>query len=246
MPRSRQLGRTPPAARRRRTALRRCRRLRCRAAPAPAGRPTVARVLGRDAQLAVRDDVVVGVARVDRRLEDLHALAGDLRAAQAADELFALAAEHAADDDLDPARRRGADDVHAELYDSASRLRASDRAESASSETARLSSDVRLAIWYSPVSVLTRITSPSPMNGGTWIDHAGLERGGLDLVGGGRALDGRHGLDDLQVDRLRQLDADRLLAVELDLDGHLGLQKADRVAEQLRPAAGSARRCRCP
>src|SRR2546427_5643679 len=35
---------------------------------------------------------------VDGRLEDLHALAGDLRAAQAADQLLALAGKHRADD----------------------------------------------------------------------------------------------------------------------------------------------------
>src|SRR6516225_1760247 len=52
-----------------------------------------------DAQLAVRDDVVAGVAVVDHRLEDLDALARDLGASQAADQLLGLAAVHAADDD---------------------------------------------------------------------------------------------------------------------------------------------------
>ena len=37
------------------------------------------------------------------RLEDLDLLPGDLRAPQPADQLFALAAEHAAGDDFDPA-----------------------------------------------------------------------------------------------------------------------------------------------
>ena len=60
----------------------------------------------------MRHDVIGRVARIDGRLENLHALAGDLRAAQAANQLFALAAEHAPDDDLDPARRRGPNDVH--------------------------------------------------------------------------------------------------------------------------------------
>jgi hypothetical protein len=36
-------------------------------------------------------------------LEDLHLLPGDLRAPQPADQLLALAAEHAAGDDFDPA-----------------------------------------------------------------------------------------------------------------------------------------------
>ena len=67
----------------------------------------------RDPHLAVRDDVVVRVPRVDRRLEDLHPLAGNLRAAQPADQLLALAAEHAADDDFDPALiGLVTDDVH--------------------------------------------------------------------------------------------------------------------------------------
>jgi len=43
------------------------------------------------------------VAVVDLRLHDQRALAGDLRAAEPADELFALAAEHRAADDLEPA-----------------------------------------------------------------------------------------------------------------------------------------------
>ena len=58
----------------------------------------------RNPHVAVRDDVIVAVAIVDERLEDLDSLAGDLRAAQAADQLLALAAEHAAGDDLNPAR----------------------------------------------------------------------------------------------------------------------------------------------
>ena len=43
------------------------------------------------------------VAVVDQRLDDQRALAGDLGAAQAADQLLALAAEHRAADDLEPA-----------------------------------------------------------------------------------------------------------------------------------------------
>src|SRR5262245_4471626 len=57
----------------------------------------------RDAQLAVGDDGVPGVAVVQGRLEDLHPLARDLRPAQAADQLLGLAAVHAAHDDLDGA-----------------------------------------------------------------------------------------------------------------------------------------------
>ena len=60
-------------------------------------------VRGGDSHLAVRGDVVVAVAVVDLRLEDLDLLPRDLGAPQPADELFALAAEHAAGNDLDPA-----------------------------------------------------------------------------------------------------------------------------------------------
>src|SRR2546426_6537822 len=45
----------------------------------------------------------MGVAIVDGGLENLHLLAGDLGAAQPADQLLGLAAVHASDDDLDPA-----------------------------------------------------------------------------------------------------------------------------------------------
>ena len=67
---------------------------------------------GFNAHLAVRDDVVLRVAGIDRRFEDLDFLSGDAGAAQAADQLFALAAEHAADDDFNPALNRLSDDVH--------------------------------------------------------------------------------------------------------------------------------------
>ena len=51
--------------------------------------------------------------RIDGTLQELPALPGDLRPAQAANELFALAAEHAAHDDLNPAGRGGPDYIHA-------------------------------------------------------------------------------------------------------------------------------------
>jgi hypothetical protein len=63
----------------------------------------------------MRHDVIDRIARIHGRLENLHALAGDLRAAKAANELLALAAEHAPDDDFYPARRRGSDYVHSEM-----------------------------------------------------------------------------------------------------------------------------------
>src|SRR5258707_8843246 len=59
----------------------------------------------------MRHDFVGGVAFVDGRLEDLYALARDFRAAQTADQLFALAGKHGADNDFDPAHI-AFDDVH--------------------------------------------------------------------------------------------------------------------------------------
>src|SRR6202022_823973 len=56
-----------------------------------------------DAHLAVRDNLVGRKAIVEHRFEDLHLLPRNLRAAQAADQLFALSAEHAAGDHFDPA-----------------------------------------------------------------------------------------------------------------------------------------------
>ena len=55
---------------------------------------------------------LVAVAVVDVRLEDLDLALGDLRAAQPADQLFALAAEHAAGDHFDPAGPGAVCNVH--------------------------------------------------------------------------------------------------------------------------------------
>ena len=61
----------------------------------------------------MRHDVVFAEAVVDERLEDLHFLPRDLGAAQPADQLLALAAEHAAGDDFDPpVLGTRADDIH--------------------------------------------------------------------------------------------------------------------------------------
>jgi len=69
--------------------------------------------LRRHTHVAVRDDVIFAVAVVDERLEDLDLLLRNLRAAQPANELLALAAEHAAGDDFDPAMLwLAAHDVH--------------------------------------------------------------------------------------------------------------------------------------
>ena len=61
----------------------------------------------------VRDDVADVVAVVDQRLHDQRALPRDLGAAQAADQLLALAAEHRAADDLEPAAGVGLRPDHA-------------------------------------------------------------------------------------------------------------------------------------
>src|SRR5229473_384393 len=70
--------------------------------------------VGGDAQAGVRDNFVDGIAFVDGGLEDLHALARKFRAAQAADQFFAFAGKHRADDDFDPAHI-AFDDVHRTL-----------------------------------------------------------------------------------------------------------------------------------
>ena len=72
--------------------------------------------------------------------------------------------------------------------------------------------------WYSPVSVFTRIMSPSLMNGGTWTTSPVSSVAGFSCALAVAPLIAGHRLDHLQVDRLRQLDADRLGAVELHLD----------------------------
>ena len=59
------------------------------------------------ARAGVADDVRDVVAVVDPRLHDQHALARDLGAAQAPDELLALAAEHRAAHDLEPTAAAG-------------------------------------------------------------------------------------------------------------------------------------------
>src|SRR6185503_1647816 len=65
-----------------------------------------------DAHGAVRRDVVLAVAVVDPRLEDLHLALGNLRPAQPADQFLALAAEHAPGNDLDPSAAGSMLNVH--------------------------------------------------------------------------------------------------------------------------------------
>jgi hypothetical protein len=67
---------------------------------------------GRHADSRVADHVRSVVAVVDPRLEEQDALAGDLRAAQPADHLLGLAAEHRAADDLEPAAALGGHPDH--------------------------------------------------------------------------------------------------------------------------------------
>src|SRR5690348_16325895 len=62
-------------------------------------------------------------------------------------------------------------------------------------------------------------------------DQPGLERRRLHLCAGRRALDPGHGLFDDEIDRLRQLDADRLGVVELDANHRVGNEIELRVAE---------------
>src|SRR6516225_2558532 len=68
-------------------------------------------VVRRNAQAGMRDDLVGGVALIDGGLENLYALARNLCAAKAANQLLALARKHRAYDDFDPAHI-AFDDVH--------------------------------------------------------------------------------------------------------------------------------------
>src|SRR5580704_10447805 len=60
----------------------------------------------------MRDDAILGIALVNRGLENLHALLGDLGATQAANQFLALAGKHRPDDYFDPTHV-ALDDVHA-------------------------------------------------------------------------------------------------------------------------------------
>jgi hypothetical protein len=60
----------------------------------------------------VGHNFICGIALIDGGLKDLHALAREFRAAQAANKFFALPREHRAHDYLDPTHV-AFDDVHA-------------------------------------------------------------------------------------------------------------------------------------
>ena len=83
------------------------------------------------------------------------------------------------------------------------------------------------------MSVLTRTVSPGFTNGGTWTTIPVSSVAGLTCALAGGALDAGRGIEDLQIDGRRQLDAHRFAAVELDLDGHLGLDVVDGPAQHL-------------
>jgi len=51
-------------------------------------------IVGGNAEAGMGDDLVGGIALIDRGLEDLHALAGNLGTAQAADQFLALPRKH--------------------------------------------------------------------------------------------------------------------------------------------------------
>ena len=60
-------------------------------------------------------------------------------------------------------------------------------------------------------------------------DKAGFGARGLDLRARRCALDAGHGVLDAQIDGHRQIDADRLLAVELHLDDRIGQDVVHRI-----------------
>src|SRR5262245_13634922 len=64
-------------------------------------------------------------------------------------------------------------------------------------------------------------------------DQTGFERRRFHLRARGGPLDAGRGVQHLQIDGLRELDADWLLAVELHLNRHLGLQVVDRIAQRV-------------
>ncbi len=94
-------------------------------------------------------------------------------------------------------------------------------------------------------TVLTRIFSPSVMNGGHLHHQAGFHLGGLGHVRNRGALEAGLGLDHRHIHGGRQLHADRLAFVEL----HRHLQLRNQVIASRRPAGpssgASARRSRC-
>src|SRR5688572_13058336 len=61
-------------------------------------------------------------------------------------------------------------------------------------------------------------------------DQAGFGGRGFDLVAGSRPLDARDGVDDLEVHRHRELDADGRFVVELHRDHRIRLDVVDGVA----------------
>src|SRR5262249_1607819 len=65
-----------------------------------------------DTKTGMRNDFIGGIALVNRGLENLHALPGNFRAPQPANQLFALSRKHWPDHHFDPAHI-SFDDVHA-------------------------------------------------------------------------------------------------------------------------------------
>src|SRR5262249_8190990 len=139
--------------------------------------------LGLDAHRTMRGDVRIAIPVVDDRLEDLNLLTGDLRAAKAADQLLALAAEHAAGNDFDPAVRAAATNIVHGWFSGATLVLAGLRVDA------------------DQVAVVDERRHRH--------DEPGLGARRLRLRAGSRALDTRRRLLDSQIDRRRQLDADR-------------------------------------
>ena len=99
---------------------------------------------------------------------------------------------------------------------------------------------------YSPVSVLTRTLSPVFTNGGTWTTRPVSRRAGLTCALAVAPLMPGAVSSTLRSTVERQLDADRLRAVELDVDDRVGHDVVHRVAERLFGDVQLLVRCRCP
>src|SRR5439155_1507696 len=180
--------------------------------------------LRRDSHVAVRHDVVFAEAVVDGRFENLDLLSRDLRSAQAADELLALAAEHAAGDDFDPAVMRFFPD---NVHDHPRRLHIAKARRPRIRVIRKSDSRLIFAGFGVDPNLVPLVDEGRHLN-----DEAGFERGRLDLRARRRALDSRRRLLDEEIDGGRQLDSDRFDVVELDANDRVGHEIVDRLAQR--------------
>ncbi len=98
---------------------------------------------------------------------------------------------------------------------------------------------------YSPVRVSTRTVTPWSRCSGTWTTTPGRQRGGLGAAGRRVAAHARGGLDDRQLDRIRQLDGDHLVVDHQRLDPlHVFGHERHLVAQLVERQRELVERCR--